>query len=370
MPRKVRLGYIAHSLRSDWNNGNAHFLRGLLGEMAKAGHAVRVFEPARGWSLEHLLEEPAGASSLAKFTLLYPELDISCYSPEEEHDAAFWRNALDALDVVILHEWNSPDLANLLLGIRDQSNFKLLFHDTHHRATSSPEQIRNMGVDFCDGVIAFGEALKTIYREQFRINRVWTLHEAADTKVFRPLKQEMNCDVVWVGNWGDNERSQEICEFLLRPAASLPERRFIIRGVRYPAEALSALNDAGVEYGGYLPNLDAPEAYAAARLTVHIPRQQYVQAMNGIPTIRVFEALACGIPLISAPWQDTEGLFREGDLMFVRDEQEMGEAMRHLLENRSVAEAQARRGLETVLALHTCAHRAEQLSKICEEVLQ
>ncbi len=76
---------------------------------------------------------------------------------------------------------------------------------------------------------------------------------------------------------------------------------------------MHALKQAGVDYGGYLPNLEAPRVYAESRLTVHIPRQQYTHAMTGIPTIRVFEALACGIPLISAPWQDTEGLFREGD---------------------------------------------------------
>ena len=73
-----------------------------------------------------------------------------------------------------------------------------------------------------------------------------------------------------------------------------------------------ALQDAGVEYRGYLPNLDAPATYAE-RAHGAYSAAQYTRAMNGIPTIRVFEALACGIPLISAPWSDTEHLFREGD---------------------------------------------------------
>jgi spore maturation protein CgeB len=254
--------------------------------------------------------------------------------------------------------------------VRDEIGFRLLFHDTHHRATSSPEQIRRLGVDRCDGIIAFGDALTSIYKERFGIERVWTLHEAADTSVFHPLPKDRVSDVVWIGNWGDDERSAEISEFFLKPAASLRDYRFAIYGVRYPSEGLTALHDAGVKYHGYLPNLDAPEAYAAAQLTVHIPRQQYVQAMSGIPTIRVFEALACGIPLISAPWQDTEELFRKDDFLFVRTHQEMTEAMRHLLEDRVAAKAQAQRGLETVLARHTCKHRAEQLAAICKEVLQ
>lgn len=370
MSRNMRLAYIAHSIRSDWNNGNAHFLRGLLRELHELGNDVQVFEPAHGWSVDHLAEEAAGAESLTQFSQTYAELRVTAYPPEKTNDSSFWRGALDGFDVVILHEWNPPVLAEALLAVREDAGFRILFHDTHHRATSSPEQIKRLSVDRCDGVIAFGEALRAIYRERFGIDRVWTLHEAADTSVFRPLKRTKTTDVVWVGNWGDNERSQEIREFLLGPATALRDRTFVIHGVRYPDEALQALRDAGVAYEGYLANLDAPEAYAESKVTVHVPRQQYVQAMKGIPTIRVFEALACGIPLVSAPWADTEGLFRKGDFLWARHGREMTEAIRHLLEEESAAQEQAQRGLETVLARHTCRHRAQELMEICTEVLQ
>jgi spore maturation protein CgeB len=258
-----------------------------------------------------------------------------------------------------------------LLELRQGARFKLLLHDTHHRASSSPEQIRIFGTDRFDGVIAFGDALRIIYRERFGLERVWTLHEAADTTVFKPLagggKKQ---DVVWIGNWGDDERSSEIRDFLLTPAARMNDRKFVIYGVRYPLEAIRALEEAGVEYAGYLPNLQAPQTYAESRLTVHIPRQQYTRAMDGIPTIRVFEALACGIPLVSAPWNDSEHLFGDGDFVFARNVDEMQSHMEHLLEDPAAAEAQARRGMETVLARHTCRHRAEELTAICEEVLR
>jgi spore maturation protein CgeB len=110
--------------------------------------------------------------------------------------------------------------------------------------------------------------------------------------------------------------------------------------------------------------------YGESRLTVHIPRQQYADAMHGIPTIRVFEALACGIPLISAPWSDSERLFRDGDFATARSGEEMQAEMERLLGDEAAAQAQAQRGLETVLARHTCGHRAEELTAICEEVLQ
>jgi spore maturation protein CgeB len=177
-------------------------------------------------------------------------------------------------------------------------------------------------------------------------------------------------DVVWIGNWGDDERSLEICQFLLQPARELPQHSFTIYGVRYPEQALTALQDSNVEYGGYLPNLDGPATYAASRVTMHIPRQQYAGAMAGIPTIRVFEALACGIPLISAPWRDAEHLFRDGDIRFVRNSKETRAAMEFLLSDKKAAAEQAERGLATVVARHTCMHRAQEMTAICEELFQ
>lgn len=371
MSRKLRIAYLAHSLRSDWNNGNAHFLRGLLRAMSRVGHDVVVFEAAHEWSLDNLRMEMGGEESLAQFGTTYADLHVALYDAPDGGGAAFWRSALNGVDVVILHEWNPPALAHVLLHLRESARFKLLFHDTHHRASSSPAQIGLFGTDRFDGVIAFGEALRSIYRERFGMERVWTLHEAADTTVFVPHPgREKKQDVVWIGNWGDDERSREIREFLLCPATHMRDRKFAIYGVRYPEPALAALEEAGVAYGGYLPNLEAPRAYAGSRLTVHIPRQQYAQAMHGIPTIRVFEALACGIPLISAPWSDSEKLFGEGDFLVAGNGIEMQKHMELLLCDSAAAEAQARRGLETVLARHTCAHRAEELTAICEEVLR
>jgi spore maturation protein CgeB len=339
--------------------------------MVAIGHDVSIFEPWSAWSIQNLQEESRGGDSLRHFQKTYPELRIHTYDGNQPGDLSYWQKALKDRQVVILHEWNPPELASALLQLRNSLGFRLLFHDTHHRASSSPEQIRLFGIDRFDGVLAFGEALRNIYQERFNICRVWTLHEAADVTVFHPSPHEQKTtDVVWIGNWGDGERSDEICEFLLRPAMALRDYCFTIFGVRYPRSGLAALHSAGVRYGGYLPNLDAPSAYAAARLTVHIPRQQYATAMHGIPTIRVFEALACGIPLISAPWDDIEHLFREGDLVRVASQGEMKRAMKKLLSDPAAAEAQSLRGLETILARHTCMHRAEQLTSICEELAQ
>jgi spore maturation protein CgeB len=125
---------------------------------------------------------------------------------------------------------------------------------------------------------------------------------------------------------------------------------------------------AGIEYAGWLPNYEAPEVFARFGATVHVPRRPYAHALPGIPTIRVFEALACGIPLVSAPWLDSENLFRPGDYVSVDSPQAMWEALHRFATDDDAREEQAAVGLETILARHTCRHRAEQLLDIIAEL--
>ncbi len=303
------------------------------------------------------------------FDETYPDLQVTSHPLGMSLEA--WGKALRDVQVVILHEWSEPVTAQLLLTLRKKLGFALLFHDTHHRASSSPQQIENFGISNFDGVLAFGDVLRNIYRKNFGLRQVWTLHEAADTSIFKPGTKETKLqDVAWIGNWGDEERSAEIMEFLLEPARRRKDLAFAIYGVRYPEEGRQALDAAGVRYKGYLPNLEAVKVYAASLLTLHIPRRQYATVMTGIPTIRVFEALACGIPLISAPWADSEHLFRPGDITFVQSGEEMSLEIERLLKDVPRAQAQAAQGLQTVLERHTCTHRAMELTDICNEVLQ
>jgi hypothetical protein len=140
-----------------------------------------VFEPADGWSIENLKHESKSAHSLQQFSEIYPDLLIHPYASSCIVSLECWHELPQKADIVIVHEWNSPALAQTLLQLRDEMRFRLVFHYTHHRASSSPEQIRLFGIDRFDAVLAFGHELATIYREQFNIQQVWTLHEAADT---------------------------------------------------------------------------------------------------------------------------------------------------------------------------------------------
>lgn len=183
--------------------------------------------------------------------------------------------------------------------------------------------------------------------------------------MFRPYPRDrIEQELVWIGNWGDGERARELRKYLIGPVRDL-RLRATVHGVRWPPPALVALAQAGIGYRGWLPNWRVPETFARAALTVHVPRRPYARALPGIPTIRVFEALACGIPLVSAPWSDCEHLFEPGtDYLVVRSGREMRKALRELLHDPAHAAALAASGLERIRTRHTCAHRVTELERI------
>ena len=369
MNGKLRIRIFAHSLVSDWNHGNAHFLRGLSRALVRLGHQVRSYEELGAWSLANLIrhEGETAIQAVDDFRRIYPELDIHFYKNDATLDS-YLDEELKDVDLVLVHEWNEPSVANKILALKEKYGFTAFFHDTHHRAYTRAGEILKFHLHKVDGVLAFGEAIRRIYSEGFGVPHVWTFHEAADAEVFSPKLVKRETDVLWIGNWGDDERTRELTEFLLEPASALRGRRVVAYGVRYPENALEHLAQSGIEYRGYLPNLKAPEAYSKSALTLHVPRRQYANGLSGIPTIRVFEALACGTPLLCSPWTDTENLFRSGqDYLCVPDGPSMCTAIEELLRDKNARAQLGASGRETIQKHHTCHHRAEQLIDIYEE---
>jgi spore maturation protein CgeB len=358
----MRIVLFVHSLLSDWNHGNAHFLRGVATELIARGHDVRAFEPQDAWSLQNLLGEEHGPQALQGFHAVYPSLVSTRY----DLHALDLDGALDGADLVLVHEWNDPGLVRRI-GEHHKHNgtYRLLFHDTHHRSVTARHAMAAYDLSGYDGVLAFGSMVRDLYLEEGWTERAWTWHEAADTRLFHPLEnQPCEGDLIWIGNWGDDERTAELHEFLIMPVAGLGLKARVY-GVRYPEEGRFALAAAGIEYAGWLPNFEVPQAFARFRVTIHVPRRPYAEALPGIPTIRPFEALACGIPLVSSPWDDTEGLFTAGeDYLVARNGEEMKRHLRDLLHDPDLAREIAATGRRTLLDRHTCAHRVDELLTI------
>ena len=145
---------FCHSLISDWNHGNAHFLRGICSELLARGHALRVLEPRDAWSVTHLSAEH-GVEPIQRFHETYPDLR----SIRFERESIDLDRALDRTDVVIVHEWNEPALV-ASVGEHAPASCRVLFHDTHHRSVSAPDEMARYDLRGYDGVLAFGEAVR------------------------------------------------------------------------------------------------------------------------------------------------------------------------------------------------------------------
>jgi spore maturation protein CgeB len=367
---KQRIHIFTHSLISDWNHGNAHFLRGLARDLGRMGHEVRCHEELGSWSLSNLVrsEQHKSIATIDNFRKAFPDLRIFFYQNDDSLETHL-KTQLRHADIVLIHEWNDPRVVNAILALKKQFGFCVFLHDTHHRAQSRPGELLRFHLHLFDGVLAFGEVLRKIYKDGFGMPHVWTFHEAADVETFKPLATEKQNDVLWIGNWGDDERTRELEEFLVRPAMKMADKKFVAYGVRYPEDARAKLREAGIEYRGYLPNLEAPHAYAESRVALHLPRSPYADALNGIPTIRVFEALACGATLLCSPWHDSENLFRTGqDFVTVPNGQSMSDEISRLLNDDDARRQIGESGLQTILARHTTKHRAEQLTEIIGEM--
>src|SRR4028118_494745 len=240
---KIVLFY--HSLLSDWNHGNAHFLRGVTSELLARGHDVQVFEPRDAWSLQNLLKEH-GQAAVESFHAAYPTLSSTQYDLQ----TLDLDQVLAGVDLVLVHEWNDHALVQRIGEHRARhTHYRLLFHDTHHRAVTERESMAAYDLRHYDGVLAFGNVIRDLYLQEGWTQRAWTWHEAADTRVFHPIKNvQPEGDLVWVGNWGDEERTRELHEFLLQPVKALGLKARVY-GVRYPDHALEGLQDGGIGYG-------------------------------------------------------------------------------------------------------------------------
>src|SRR5215216_1780155 len=124
----MKIVMFYHSLVSDWNHGNAHFLRGVASELILRGHDVNVYEPASGWSAANLRAEH-GEAPIQRFRQAYPALGSRTYELATlDLDAA-----LAGADLVIVHEWSDHELVRRMGKHRARhKGYHLLFHDTHH----------------------------------------------------------------------------------------------------------------------------------------------------------------------------------------------------------------------------------------------
>ena len=140
-----------HSLISDWNHGNAHFLRGVVSELLERGHSVEVYEPHDAWSVQNLLLEQQGGQAIEGFERAYPGLTSIRY----DQATLDLDRILQTAELVLVHEWNEHSLVQSIGEHRARNgHYKLLFHDTHHRAVTDKASMAAYDLRHYDGALA------------------------------------------------------------------------------------------------------------------------------------------------------------------------------------------------------------------------
>lgn len=358
----TRFALFYQSIVSDWNHGNAHFLRGLMRALQLRGHSTVCYEQVDNWSLTNLLR--VNPRAIQDFAREFPDLHFQRYALGDNLEQSL-REQLRHVDVALVHEWNEPELIRLVGRLAAELGIQAFFHDTHYRVVLDDAHRASLGLERYTGILAYSPSVAERYRS-LGFAHVEVFHEAADTTVFAPLALPKTTDVVFIGNYGDGDRSDELEDYVFGPRLSLRQLRYAVYGVRYPEEVVARLNNGlDITYGGWLPNVRVPHVYSSARVVLHVPRRQYVELLPGTPTIRVFEALASGACLISLPWQDTDGLFEAGrDYAVAHSPEEMRELIGSLCADDTARTAFGEHGRQTILQRHTCGHRADQLLQV------
>jgi spore maturation protein CgeB len=297
----MRFLFYTHSLVSDWNHGNAHFLRGVMRELVARGHDALALEPEDGWSRTNL-EADQGPAAAARFATDFPELRPAPTAPVSTTPRPSPKPS-----VAVVHEWTDPALVAASAASAAPAALRASLPRHHHRAVSDNEAIGALALEDYDAVLAFGATLRERYAARGWGDRAITWHEAADARLFRPHPEiEPTHDLIWIGNWGDGERSRELAEFLIDPPAASASPGRPRRPL--PARALAALARPAspTAAGSPTPTRRAPSPPTASPSTS--PRA-YVRSLPGIPTIRVFEAPGCGdTPDLRSPGKTTKPL--------------------------------------------------------------
>ena len=315
--------------------GGSSFLRGVMRELKKLGHSFRVSRSQTRVS------------------------DLSKHELERE---------LEGANLVIADEWSSPELVARLGRHRKRSGSRycLLFHDTHQRSLYERNESLRFDLRGFDGALVAGAALCRAYRRSGWREGCFVWHEAADAELLKPSAIEGQQEgLLWIGSGEGKERAGELEEFLFTPARRLGLRTSIF-GLPAPDQAETAPTSGPFYFHGPASKVRLRSIYARHAVALHTPRRFARDELPALPTLRFFEALACGAPLVSSPWHDEEALFREGiEYLVARNGSEMEKFLRLLTNDRAAARTLSTAGLARIRARHTCRHRARELLAIC-----
>lgn len=344
---------IGLSVTSSWGNGHATTYRALIEALARRGHRITFLERDVPWYRDHRdLTKPSA-------------WNVELYQSLLDIPRRFGRLIRDA-DLVIVGSY-VPDGIAIAEWTTTHARGLTAFYDIDTPVTLAK---LDQGLDYLsaamiprfDLYLSFtGGPVPDMIQESYGSPLARVLYCSADADVYAPQRAQPRWALGYLGTYSE-DRQPVLEELLLAPARTLPSERFVVAGAQYPEQFGCPANVARIEH---LTPKEHPTFYAEQRFTLNATRAD-MKALGFSPSVRLFEAAACGTPVISDRWAGLETVFAPSqEILLASSPRDVIEILRDMPEERrrTIAHNARRR----VLADHTPDHRARQLEAYYSE---
>ncbi len=302
----MKLVVLGLSLSSSWGNGHATTFRALLAAFAARGHDVLFLERDVPWY--------AGHRDLADPDFCRLEYYDSLEALED------WREAIAAADAVMVGSY-VPDGIAVGAFVQGAARGVTAFYDI-----DTPVTLAALDRGVCDYLsrevlagydvyfsFTGGPTLGRLERE-YGAKAARALYCSVDTARYRPMEVPTRWDLTYLGTYSA-DRQPTLERLLIEPARARPDLRFAVAGPQYPPDIAWPANVERIEH---LPPAEHAAFYSASRFTLNVTRADMIAAGYS-PSVRLFEAGACGTPIISDRWDGIETLFAPGEAIILAD---------------------------------------------------
>ncbi|PTQ07889.1 glycosyltransferase [Sphingomonas oleivorans] len=350
----MRLVVLGLSLSSSWGNGHATTFRALLAAFAARGHDILFLERDTPW---YASQRDLAAPDYCRLEF-YADLA----------GLQRWCSEIAGADAVIVGSY-VPDGAAVGRFVQEVAGGITAFYDI-----DTPVTLARLERDDCDYLsselipgydvyLSFtGGPTLDLLEDHYGAPAARPLFCSVDPDSYPPLDVKKRWDLSYLGTYSP-DRQPMLERLLIDPARVMPDRRFVVAGPQYPADIDWPAN---VERIAHLPPADHALFYSASRFTLNVTRADMIRA-GWSPSVRLFEAAACGTPIISDIWDGLAELFvpdREIILAF-----DGGAVAVALAQEDDVAAAIGRAGRARALAGHSAAQRAAELEAYLSEAM-
>ncbi len=341
----MRLVVLGLTLSSAWGNGHATTFRALLSSFAARGHQILFLERDKPWYADHR-------------DLPNPDFcELHYYDSVAELDD--WRDVIAEADAVMVGSY-VPEGVAVGAFVQEHARGVTCFYDIDTPVTLAKlargdfEYLSPELIPGCDIYFSFtgGPTLARL-ESQFGSPQARALYCSVDATRYQPLPVEKRWDLTYLGTYSD-DRQPTLERLLIEPARRCPDKRFAVAGPQYPATIDWPANVERIEH---LPPAEHAGFYSASRFTLNVTRADMIAA-GWSPSVRLFEAGACGTSIISDRWDGIEDVLEPGRAIILADTTEQVIAA---LDQDAASFGQAAR--EAVLNAHTSEWRAAQLER-------